>query len=152
MTNEYYTPTKDERAKIERAGLAAAWHELCALEDDQIPMKTKIFSCLMAFSAASAAIENGKNNLHREHNGAAGISCYPNVETIVFSAFMGITCEFDLAETNPNAIMSDRILAMVQAVKALEALSVIHSIQDESIDGTSLADKAIEALQSNNEW
>jgi hypothetical protein len=140
---ETYTPTEDEIDAIDRAGLEAAWLELQALNNDDLPMPKKVLACLQAFKATNAAVIEAKSALKSVHPEASYIQHFSDVESIVCSAFMGL--DFDgTGEIHPNSVLGERLLSMIRAAKVLDAMSTVDCVfeEDDSIFGTYLADEA----------
>ena len=139
---EWYTPTEDECDAIERAGLRAAWHELQPLKDEELATPKKVLACLKAFRAAGDAMRAPSKALEAAHPGLV-ISHYPDETAIVCSALMVIDESPD--DIHPRSVVGARVAALIQAAKALEAVSSLYSAfdDDDEVFGTYLADQTV---------
>ena len=137
-----YRPTDDEAEAIDRAGLEAAWHELQPLKDDDLPTPKKVLACLRAFKVASAAAHGAMKALKDAHPEASYISHFPAPTDMVCSAVMGLDLDSP-DEIHPSSVLGTRLSALLQAAKALEAMSTVYSAfdDDDGIFGTYLADE-----------
>ena len=130
-----YTPTDEEAEAIDRSGLEAAWHELQPLKNDELPTLQMVLTCLRAFKAANAATNDAMKTLQAAHPEASHISHFPHITEMVCSALMGL----DLDGPDgipPNSIAGERLWALLQAAKALEAMATVN-LALEGYDGIS---------------
>lgn len=140
--NEWYTPTEAEAEEIGRAGMTAAWEELQPLTDDELPNPQKVLICLRAFKAARAAAHDALKTLKAAHPEAIHISHFIEPTDMVCSALMGLDLD-DPDEIHPNSILGARLSALLQAAKALEAMSIVYEAfdDDDGIFGIYLSDE-----------
>lgn len=139
---KYYKPTEAEDEAIGRAALVAAWSELQPLNKDEAPMREKVLACLRAFSAAHHALVEAERAVLKAHPKADDVSHGWQTIDIVCSAFMGL--DYNPAEIHPRSMVSGSVVALLQAYKALEALSLMETaFEDDGVFGTHLADEAV---------
>lgn len=137
-----YQPTEDEADAIDRAGLTAAWEALQPLKDDALQLPKRVLACLHAFKAAGESSRKAGKALLAAHPEASYVCHFSEPTDMVCSALMGL----DMGgpdEIHPRSIAGARLSALLQAAKALEAMSVVYSAfdDDDAIFGAYLADE-----------
>ncbi len=141
--NDGYEPTEEEAEVIDRAGLSAAWQALQPLNDVNLEISTSgVLACLRAFKAASSAAHEAKKALAFAHPGKY-IRHFPDETAMVCSALFGL--DENPADVNPSSIGGARIVCLLKACRALEAMSLVHSAFDDGdeVFGTIYAEKTI---------
>lgn len=150
MKRTGYDPTEDEAMRIERAGMAAALAELHTLNEDDIQVSAGVLSCLRAFKAARNARIAAEKELLATKPGHDYVSYYPTETDMVCSAMGALLFGLDASECSPRSIAGGKISILLQAAKALEAMSIVYSAfdDDDSVFGTYLADETTELAEA----
>jgi hypothetical protein len=145
--NDSYEPTEEECEAIDRAGMVAAWHELQPIKNEELPIQQKVLACLRAFKSARAAVFAEVGKLEEAHPDASYIGHSRDITVLICTALAGI--DVDHHDLPSISEASDRILALLQATKALEAMSALESAleEDSEVFGTHLADEATQFAQ-----
>lgn len=148
MKKKPYTPTEAEAEAIERAGLTAAWDAMQPLLNDELPTPHKILACLRAFAAARSAVLDGYKRLKLDHPEASYVSHFTEETNMVCSALMGLDVTPD--EIHPNSILGERVSALLQAAKALDAMSNVYAAFDDSdaVFGVFMADETAKFMEA----
>lgn len=146
---EGYEPTESEAEIIDRAGLDAAWNEMQVLKDDDVNISLKTLACLRAFKAARMAMREARNSLNKLHPDADYVSHFTSETHIVCTALCAL--DDNPKDYHPQSVLGGRISVLLQAAKALEAMSVVYSAfdDDDDIFGTYLAEETTIFAEAN---
>ena len=142
MTNSvYYTPTEDERAAIEYAGMVAAYDVLKSL-DMHGRMSSGTLVCMRAISAARRAISSAEDELLKMRSELKGARVETDINAchVMCTALLSIASGDDLPidEYNPRGVGGWVISVMINACIVLDRMESLQSAFD--CDEPSFAD------------
>ena len=145
-----YEPTEEEKEHADKLALEAAYEALRPVMADDIESSQAVTVFLRAFDAADRAGRKYQGELLEKNPGFTHVSLYTETAPIVCSAFYAL--ENDCLEVvSPHSVAGHRLVALVNAAKAMEALSALDAAldSDPSFTDYTAGDALTLALKAN---